>query len=248
MTLTRFSRSARVMGLVSLTALSWSGAAHALCMVTTADYDGGSFGAQVVASQGACFRTPVGGQGQVTAQESFSQRGSTAALASGTLTARSSSGSASAALWDTITFQGLPAAGAQVTAYLGLGGQLTGGGTASARLSVVSDPAQRYDPALGASMLLSAGDAIPARLSYSFTAHNGDSFLVLAQLTGQSFGGLADLGAPARLSFALPAQASFTSSSGVFLTAAPVPEPATVLMMAAGLLAVLAWGRRTHRR
>lgn len=51
-----------------------------------------------------------------------------------------------------------------------------------------------------------------------------------------------DFGNSARLSFEMPADVSFTSSSGVLLTAA-VPEPGTVGMLALGL-AVVGWACR----
>lgn len=67
---------------------------------------------------------------------------------------------------------------------------------------------------------------------------NLDTGLSLRCTSGTS----CDFGNSARLSFELPPDVSFTSASGVLLTAA-VPEPATYGMLALGL-AVVGWARR----
>jgi hypothetical protein len=57
----------------------------------------------------------------------------------------------------------------------------------------------------------------------------------------------ADFGHTATLSMALPAGYSFTSASGLLLTAAPVPEPSTLGLTAMGLVALQLRRRRTRR-
>ena len=59
---------------------------------------------------------------------------STADLTIGVLTAYSQGGIASASIWDTFTYTGLPAGGATITATLSLPGTLTGSAYGSATL------------------------------------------------------------------------------------------------------------------
>lgn len=223
---------------------AWSSPSHALCIVTTADYAGGPFGAQVVASPGTCFRTPVGGAGEQAVTESSTGRSASADLSTGVITAWSKGGVVSAAMWDTVTFSGLPAEGGLITAKLTLTGNIEPQALGWVRLAVAPTADALNDPAHAVTQLIQSTDPFPSAVSLDFKAHNGDSLLVFTGLTADSYGGLADLADPPTLRFVLPAQASFTSSSGVLMSVTPaVPEPASLLMMAVGL-AVLVGRRR----
>jgi hypothetical protein len=130
----RFSTQFAV-ALANVGLLISTGAAHAICAIPVAGYQGGAYGAEAVTA-GGCFVAvdTEGGAGATTAAASSATTAfgivyslaSSADLASGELTAFSGVGIASASIWDTFTFSGLPAGGATATATLSLSGTLTG--------------------------------------------------------------------------------------------------------------------------
>ncbi len=75
--------------------------------------------------------------------------------------------------------------------------------------------------------------------SGNLTVTDGLTLPLFIALQLDSRGGMdADFGNTAKFSFGLPANVSFTSASGVLLTAAVVPEPGTWALMLCGLAAV----------
>jgi len=183
-------------------------------------------------------------------------------------------GLAKAALYDKVTFSGLT--GTQViTLNMVVHGSFSGppsGGGGDVYASLISDqlPAGVHlhegnagdiylpegvvgavttnaDPITG---LFDRND-VRIDLSKSFAVTPGNpSFWFLAQL--QLFAGgtneVTDFGHTALLSLDLPPGVTYTSSSGLFLTAvAPVPEPDTMWLLLAGLIPMAARLSRTRR-
>lgn len=110
--------------------------AYANCAIPTASYLSGLFGTDVVAASTSFDYTPAGGAG-VTAGAIPLGTGSMAAsadLSTGILTAYSAGGLASAALWDTFTFSGLPPLGETVGFTLSLSGTLSGNAFGTANI------------------------------------------------------------------------------------------------------------------
>jgi PEP-CTERM motif len=242
---TRFAIALATVGLLIST-----GAAHAICPIPVAGYAGGAYGAEAVTA-GGCFVgiDMNGGANATTAAASSTTTDpytgdsysltSSADLASGVLTAYSGIGIASASIWDTFTFSGLPAGGATVTATLTLSGTLTGLSYGNAELQ----EGPETDFANGAA---STNDAffntvaypIPPSISLSFNVENGTPETVLAELfvDGDGAGGIANFGDPPTLSLSLPPGASVTTASGFFANVTTVPEPSTWAMMIVGLV------------
>ena len=106
---------------------------------------------------------------------------SSANLATGVLTAYSETGIASASIWDTFTFSGLPAGGATVIATLSLTGALTGlsYGIAELEEGPQADFANGASRSTTSSSIL-ATDPMPSSITLSFNAQNGTSETVLA--------------------------------------------------------------------
>jgi hypothetical protein len=113
------------------------------CGVDTAQYTSGTFGA-VAAAATNCWQGVSGDAYEVSATAINGVVHASASLATGVLTAYGSgtpiepTGYASSAFWDTVTFFGLPEAGAQITETLSLTGFVTG--TASGVLRAAHSP------------------------------------------------------------------------------------------------------------
>jgi hypothetical protein len=218
--------------------------AFATCPIASAGYAGGSYGVQSAAPAG-CFEPVAGGTGQLQATSLGGGGSASASLLTGVLTAFSAQapGYPSAALWDTFTFQGLPAGGGQLTETIALTGGITGAATGSVRLSV-GDP---NSPSAQASLFLTAATGVPGSFSLSFTAYNDVPVLVFAALSGYNgySGGTVDLLDPPTLSIVVPAGVSYSAASGVFNNVGPVPEPAHAALLLAGLVLI---AKRVRRR
>jgi hypothetical protein len=164
---------------------------------------------------------------------------SSADLASGALAAYSAAGSASAALWDTFTYSGLPAGGAVIVATLSLPGTLTGFSHGEAEIRQGSE-ADLMDGR--AAMSVAFFDDVtpkPPSILLTFDATNGTLETVYSEILafGDGTGGIADLADPPTLSLSVPHGASVVASSGVFDSFTPstaVPEPSTWAMMLLG--------------
>ena len=168
-------------------------------------------------------------------------------LASGVLTAYSSNSIASAAEWDTFTFNGLPAGGATVTATLSLAGStLTGLGVGLATLFAGAAGAgfpgdASFQTAFGNA---DTGLDLPASISVSFLADDVTPITVVAEIEAE--GATANLGDPPTLTLTLPPGATGVSASGVFEgfgTSRSVPEPGSLVLLIAGL-GLLGYARR----
>lgn len=236
-----------------------AGAAHALCSIPEATYQGGAYGAYAVTG-GPCS-IPFdqnGGTGSTTAAASSSFAGpsgslslsSTADLATGVLTAYSQGDSASSSIWDTFTYTGLPAGGATITATLSLSGTLTGSSDGFAMLEEGSQT--DLNDVKTAFFNNATGELIPALISLSFIAVNGAPVIVFTEIegVGDKSGGVANLGDPPTLSLDLPRGASVTTASGVFdnFVSATVPEPSTWAMVLVGFAALGFAGYRRTRK
>ena len=215
--------------LASVGVLISTGAAHAICAIPEAGYLGGSYGADAVTA-GGCFVgvDMQGGTGATTAAASSTTTdtftglsyslASSANLATGVLTAYSETGIASASIWDTFTFSGLPAGGATVTATLSLTGALTGLSYGIAEL----EEGPQADFANGATSindvffntdircLLRSRSASTSRMG-----RRRQSSLIF--ISGDGAGGVANFGDPPTLSLSLPTDASVAAASGVFV-------------------------------
>jgi hypothetical protein len=238
-----------------------AGAAHAICAIPVAGYQGGAYGAEADTA-GGCFVAidTEGGTGATTAAASSTTTAfgvsyslaSSADLASGELTAFSGVGIASASIWDTFTFSGLPADGATVTATLSLSGTLTGLSYGNAELQ--AGPQTDFGDSGTSSedvFFNTVAYPIPASFSLSFTVENGTPETVLAEIfvDGDGAGGVADFGDPPTLSLSLRAGTSVTTASGLFVnfTATAAPEPSTWAMMVLGLAGLGFAGSRARR-
>ena len=170
--------------LASVGLLISTGAAHAICAIPVAGYLGGAYGADAVTA-GGCFEsasTCRAGRAQRRRRRrarspnvtglSYSLA-SSANLATGVLTAYSETGIASASIWDTFTFSGLPAGGATVIATLSLTGTLTGLSYGIAEL----EEGPQADFANAASIndvfFNTGADPMPPSITLSFNAQNG---------------------------------------------------------------------------
>jgi PEP-CTERM motif len=240
-------------------------AARALCIVPTASYQGGAYGAYAVTEAGECASVldQNGGTGSTTAAASSSYTpepggdsfllSSTANLTSGVLTADSQIGFASSSIWDSFTYTGLPAGGATITATLSLPGTLTGGSDGFAFL----EEGTQTDFTDGGPLVYSVffnttgADAKPSSIPLSFTVTDGDPVIVFAEIQagGDGMGGVADLGDPPTLTLTLPENARVTTASGVFdnFVSTTVPEPSTWAMMLLGFVGLGFFGYRRTR-
>jgi hypothetical protein len=233
-------------------------AAHALCAVPTASYLGGAYGVDAVTA-GGCFVAvdQQGGAESTTASAASSldslSLSSTADLATGILTAYAETGIASAAMWDSFTFEGLPAGGETITATLSFPGALTGSSFGIASLEEGSQTEFNGNSEL----MASTGEFFntttqPSSIPLSFEVANGSPIIVFAELLGEVDGvsGVADFGDPPMLSLTLPNGASVTTASGVFdnFVSATVPEPSTWAMMLLGFAGLGYVGYRTSRK
>jgi PEP-CTERM motif len=237
--------------LASVGLLISTGAAHAICAIPVAGYLGGAYGADAVTA-GGCFVgvDMQGGTGATTAAASSTTTdtftglsyslASSANLATGVLTAYSETGIASASIWDTFTFSGLPAGGATVIATLSLMGTLTGLSYGIAEL----EEGPQADFANAASIndvfFNTGADPMPPSITLSFNAQNGAPETVLAEIliSGDGAGGVANFGDPPTLSLSLPTDASVATASGVFANFTAVPEPSTWAMLILGFVGV----------
>jgi hypothetical protein len=230
-----------------------AGAAHAICAIPVAGYAGGAYGAEAVTA-GGCFVgvDTEGGAGVTTASASSTTTdisgtiyslASSADLASGVLTAYTAVGIASASIWDTFTYSGLPAAGATVTATLSLSGSFTGASFGNAELEAgletdFPDNAATQDA-------FTSGGSIPASVTLSFNVENGTPETVLAEIFVHGLSGVGNFGDPPTLTLSLPAGASVTTASGVFVDFTAAPEPSTWGML---ILSIAGLGFAGHRR
>ena len=238
--------------LASVGLLISTGAAHAICAIPVAGYLGGAYGADAVTA-GGCFVgvDMQGGTDATTAAASSTTTdtftgvsyslASAANLATGVLTAYSETGIASASIWDTFTFSGLPAGGATVTATLSLTGTLTGLSYGIAELQE-GLPADFANGATSINDVFfnTGADPMPSSITLSFNVQNGTPETVLAEIfiSGDGAGGVANFGDPPTLSLSLPTDASVTTASGVFANFAAVPEPSTWAMLILGFIGV----------
>jgi hypothetical protein len=248
--------------LASIGLLISTGAARAICAIPVAGYLGGAYGADAVTAGGCFVGIDMNGAAGATMAAASSTTtdaftgvsyslASSADLASGVLTAYSEIGIASASIWDTFTFSGLPAGGANVTATLSLSGTLTG---LSYGIAELQEGAQA-DFANGATstndVFFNTGAyPMPSSIPLSFNVENGTPETVLAEIfiSGDGAGGVANFGDPPTLSLSLPTGASVTSASGVFANFTAVPEPSTWAMMILGFAGLGFAGYRSRTR
>ena len=221
--------------------------AHAICPVTLAGYGGGAFGSEAVASPGGCFRPIVGGIGISSATDSSDANGivmsASANLSTGVLTAYATGGSASSSLWDTVTFSGLPAAGGTVTETLSLAGSMTNDAVGFINLDAGTGiNGDSYS--LANSEFTATASNFPAEFTATFTAQNGVPVLVSASLDADAINGISDLSDPPIFRLDVGPGVTFTSASGVFGSASPVPEPGSLAFVLAGLALLGARARR----
>jgi hypothetical protein len=234
-------------------------AARATCIVPTASYQGGAYGAYAVTEYDCSVLQQDGGSGFTTASAQGSvvfgvdslSLSSTADLATGALTIYSEAGIASASIWDSFTYTGLPAGGATITATLSFPGTLTGSSSAIAFLEEGSQTEFNDDGEL----MDSTGEffnttTLPPPLSLSFNVVNGSPVVIFAELLGGGAGGVADFGDPPMLNLTLPDGASVTTASGVFdnFVSATVPEPSTWAMMLLGFAGLGFAGYRQRQK
>ena len=243
--MTRAAASARTC--LALCFVIGQASAHAACLISVATFNGGTFGATAVGANSCGLQPVAGGTGQVQAASSRPNSSASADLGTGVLTVRSPqpAGLPSANMWDTLTFNGLPAEGALLTEVLALNGSITGMATGFAQITV-GDPGTT---SIKAKAYLDSSSTLPSTLSLQFAATNGVPVLIDASLQGNNFlsfaGAAIDLADPPTLSILVPAGVSYTSASGVFANVSAVPEPHVAFMLLAGL-AMLA--RRNGRR
>lgn len=236
----------KLTGFIATTLFLASSAAQAICAIPSAKYEGGDFGAEAVASKG-CFNSVVnGGNGSTFAAVTdapVTGVRSSANIQTGVMTAYSDNGFASSAMWDTLTFSGLPSIGASLTETLFLTGSMTGdaSGSITLRAGRPSDSS-----ALSQSWSLSAGN-VPASVSITFEAHNGVPVMIFgSMLASGSPGNIADLLDPPTLAISTPGGVTYTSASGQFSNVSPVPEPATYALLLSGL-ALMTFARRRRQ-
>ena len=232
---------------LALALLAAGSAAQAICPVTTAWYGGGTYGTEAEALDGGCFRTVAGGAGVASAAQSSTAMTASANLGTAVLTSYSAGGSSSSALWDTVTFSGIAPTGALVTESLSLTGSMTTDADGYAWVSVGTGVGQDYDSFGSDSMLMTNATGVPASVSTSFYAYNGETVLVLAELETHAYqGGIADLSDPPTFHLIVPEGVTYTSASGVLGLTSSVPEPGSLVLMAAGL-ALLGAARASSR-
>jgi hypothetical protein len=247
----RFSRFHIVVFAVAGVVAS-TGSAHATCAIPNAGYQGGAYGAYAVTT-GGCFSDDLdanGGAESTNASASSSIMGSggpfslssTADLTTGVLTADSQSGFASASIWDSFTYTGLPAAGATITATLSLPGTLTGSSDGFAWLEEGSQTDFNNGTELFGTddpVFFNAASK-PSSMSQSFNVTNGETVIVFAEIQaiGEGSDNVADLGDPPMLSLTLPEGATVATAADFHNFTSAVPEPSTwamVLISFAGL-------------
>jgi PEP-CTERM motif len=220
-------------------------AARASCVDPNASYQGGAYGAYAVTEYNCSILQQDGGNGFTTASAQGSvvfgadtlSLSSTADLATGALTIDSEAGIASASIWDSFTYTGLPAGGATITATLSFPGTLTGSSYGIAVLEEGSQTEFNDESEFGDSTgKFFNTTSLPPPLSLSFNVVNGSPVVIFAELLGGGASGVADFGDPPMLSLTLPDGASVTTASGVFdnFVSATVPEPSTWAMILVG--------------
>jgi hypothetical protein len=239
-----------------------TGAAHALCDIPVAGYQGGAYGADAVTGMKCSVLLGMdGGVGLTTAEVSSTATNastgvsyslaSSADLASGVLAAYSGIGTASASIWDTFTYSGLPAGGATVTATLSLTGTLTDLSSGIAELQAGPQSDFGDGGTLIKDVFFNASTfPIPPSISLSFDVENGTPETVLAEIfvSGDGAGGVANFGDPPTLSLSLPTGASVITASGAFANFTAVPEPSTWAMMILGFAGLGFAGYRSRTR
>lgn len=163
-----------------------------------------------------------------------------------------------ALMWDTLDFHNGGDGTARLGLFLDIDGQLAGFPWATARVRsyVGYDPdfRSRLD-VLAPWQQLGSGDT---RLGDDiFALPLGDARVYVyyeleTRVRGQSFSAAsADFGNTAHIRWVLPAGVSYGSASGIFLDDAigqPVPEPGSLALMSAGLLAAFVWRRGRARK
>ena len=238
-----------------LGALIVSGAAQATCPIPVASSVVGLYGASAVTAV-KCFddlpNDLSGGTLSTTASASTSVTTATltssATLASGVLTAYAPEGIASASLWDTLTFSGLPSAGEDIMATLSLAGTLSGSSFLLADLEA-GTPADFTAgfPLTQTSYSSTAGPPLPTSISLTFLAQNGVAETVFADILANGVNGVADFADPPNLEIFAPLDVGIVTAGGFdnFGPATAVPEPSTWALMLTGFAALsLAWRRR----
>jgi hypothetical protein len=164
-------------------------------------------------------------------------------LSTAVLTAWSAGGFASAAMWDTFTFTGLPTGGEMIGATLSLSGTLSGDATGSALIQAGPSATIGEAGTVDQSAFFGNGAPIPPSISVELLATDTSSVTVVSMILADGLpGNIADLMDPPILSIDLPAGVTAMSASGVFTNFQPftsVPEPgsATLLLAAFGVLA-----------
>jgi len=234
------------------------GAARAICAYPDASYQGGAYGAYA-ATTGYCYAglDQVGGVMATVASASsivstpYTDASSSATLSSGALTAYSAAGSASASLWDTFTYSGLPAGVASVQATLTLPGTLTGNAFGFAQLEEGTQSELQDGLAASSYAFFDASVPIPNSILLTFNVMNGVSETVFSEITGfgDGLGGIADLTDPPTLSLSVPRGASVVTASGVFdsFKVVAIPETSTWAMMVLGFAGLGFAGSRQAR-
>jgi hypothetical protein len=231
--------------LAALLGLCGTGA-HASLFCPAMGYQGGTFGAGAFAEPCLSQAAP-NAMGLTSAIASASSSSASANLLTGELTVYTSSSQSpypSSVFWDTLVFSGLPASGGNVTETLFLTGGIASPATAgvSLYLGAPTTPAGWSQARTGFAL---AANNFPASVSVQALLQNGVPVLFVASMQGSApVGGLVDLYDPPFLHFDLPAGVSFTSASGVFTNAIPVPEASSAVLLACGLAALAGVARR----
>ena len=234
------------------------GPARATCAYYDASYQGGAFGAYAV-TQGYCYAglDQEGGALSTTASAlsvlstPYTDASSSATLSSGGLTVYSAAGSASASLWDTFTYSGLPTSGASILVTLSLPGTLTGNSMGYAKIQEGSETDLSNGSASTTYTFFDNTSPIPPSISLTFNAMNGVPETVFTEITGfgDGIGGIVDLADPPMLSLTVPNGASVATASGVFgnFILGAVPEPSTWAMVMLGFAGLGCAAVRTRR-
>jgi len=225
--------------------------AHAICVINSFYDTSASYGAAVDVRHFGCANNIVGGGGFTSASDSNVYGDASANLNSGVLTALAlGNGYASSILWDTFTFNGLPAGGAMLTEMVALVGSITGDATGAVRLWQDDGDTTSY-------FQFSSDSGVPASVSYSFLAQNGTATKLGIELLayGNAYGnpGIADLLDPPTFSILVPDGITYASASGQFANVFPpsvnaVPEPAPYALLLLGLVAMGVSPSRRSRR
>ena len=176
------------------------------------------------------------GLGTVKAEANLYQ-GTVGAYAQELATTSSTSNSTASAalLWDTLTFSGVSGS-AQAQLKLAVNGSFVNTGYGYAGIAYGTPGYISVTSPISWTKL--DGVTPSANLSMSFSIANNTPVeigaLVAAVANSDTSGATADLYDPPTVSLILPTGVTYTSASGVFLTA-PVPEPTDAALMVAGL-------------